>query len=683
MNRARALLFCIVAALTGSEAFADWTATGTFQYRDREWDSTGFTGVETPLPIRLADVEIRDNGSGAVLATGVTDENGSFSIFVSDSSTRDVYARVITDSSETADLHLEVTDGTNPKTHYAVAGNVVAGHPPGQDLDFGAFVAEIGQGGEPFNLYDNGLRGIDFLAFLQGGRPAQQQSLNIRWAPNRGQGVSFAGSAIIEMRDTAGYDDTVLLHEIAHYAVLNYSDSDSPGGTHGPSLCDEDPRLAWDEGHASYWGCAARKHFSLANPHVYISTTGGPGAGQLNLYFDLETESQFECSGATSEAAVYTALWDMFDGPATQDDTPGVDDGPVDTLDLSDVEHWETMTDGLPGRSFIAAEDYWDAWFETPVLNGFLAELISIWGDGVEIEYFEDAQEPNGTDGTAAPIATDGSLVHNTFFNDPEGDGSGGRVRDTDWFSFSAATDVTYRIETLNLWSGADTTMTLFDDQLNTLASNDNRAAGDPSSLIEWTATATATLFIRITQPLDGTLYGSYDVTVYPTNDADGDGVADVLDNCPIDPNAGQEDADADGLGDVCDNCPTDPNAGQEDADADGLGDACDACPNDPDDDLDADGVCGDVDNCPTDPNAGQEDADADGLGDACDACPNDPDDDLDADGVCGDVDNCPTDPNAGQEDADADGLGDACDACPNDPDNDLDADGVCGDVDN
>lgn len=63
--------------------------------------------------------------------------------------------------------------------------------------------------------------------------------------------------------------------------------------------------------------------------------------------------------------------------------------------------------------------------------------------------------------------------------------------------------------------------------------------------------------------------------------DADGDGVADAKDNCPMVANTDQKDSDGDAHGDACDNCRGLPNPDQADADEDGEGDAC-ACENPP-----------------------------------------------------------------------------------------------------
>ncbi len=131
--------------------------------------------------------------------------------------------------------------------------------------------------------------------------------------------------------------------------------------------------------------------------------------------------------------------------------------------------------------------------------------------------------------------------------------------------------------------------------------------------------------------------------------DADGDGIADALDNCPSVSNPTQTDTDGDGKGNVCDNCPTVANSTQVDGDGDGIGDVCD--------------------NCPTVANSTQTDTDGDGVGDVCDVCT-----DSDGDGfgdpgfaanTCPD-DNCPYASNPAQTDTDGDGFGDVCDCCGN-----------------
>jgi hypothetical protein len=140
-------------------------------------------------------------------------------------------------------------------------------------------------------------------------------------------------------------------------------------------------------------------------------------------------------------------------------------------------------------------------------------------------------------------------------------------------------------------------------------------------------------------------------------NDADGDGVGNEADNCPLTHDPSLSDVDTDFVGDVCDNCPTADNPAQADSDGDGRGDACADLV-----DQDGDGIEDDVDNCPEDWNTTQDDADQDGAGDVCDPCPHDADDDIDTDGFCADLDNCPAVWNPDQTNTDGDLQGDACD---------------------
>jgi hypothetical protein len=170
----------------------------------------------------------------------------------------------------------------------------------------------------------------------------------------------------------------------------------------------------------------------------------------------------------------------------------------------------------------------------------------------------------------------------------------------------------------------------------------------------------------------------------YCTQDSDGDGVDDFLDNCLDIANTDQADLDGDGLGDACDDdadgdgesVPGDCNdlapnifTGAPELCSDGIDNDCDALidDNDPEADCDGDSVPNDFDNCPDDPNPGQSDLDSDGFGDVCD-------DDDDNDGFLDDVDNCPEIAND-QADHDLDGVGDACDQ-------DGDNDGVDDSID-
>ena len=179
--------------------------------------------------------------------------------------------------------------------------------------------------------------------------------------------------------------------------------------------------------------------------------------------------------------------------------------------------------------------------------------------------------------------------------------------------------------------------------------------------------------------------------TVPGTLDGDGDGFADVRDNCPVLQSPDLRDNDNDGVGNVCDNCSNFPNPDQINTDTDAYGDACDS--DDDNDglddgveinlgtdplnpDTDGDGVGDNPDNCKLTSNPGtdwtdieglnhlneQSDFDLDGIGDVCDNCSTVADSDNDC--VVPPDDNCPAVYNPSQIDGDKDGVGDACDAC-------------------
>lgn len=195
--------------------------------------------------------------------------------------------------------------------------------------------------------------------------------------------------------------------------------------------------------------------------------------------------------------------------------------------------------------------------------------------------------------------------------------------------------------------------------------------------------------------------------------DTDGDGLGDLLDAFPKDPDE-QYDRDSDGVGanqDACDDDPTDivdrdgdgvcdksdvfPNDSSEwvDSDGDTFGDNSDGpegiYKNDPDEHADSDGD-GVGDNADVFPYKRSEwaDTDGDGIGDNTDLFPEDPNesDDRDGDGV---PDNADAFPYKQSEwaDSDEDGVGDNSDNCPavfNDQENNqgTEAGDACEDTD-
>ncbi|MFQ5601006.1 MAG: hypothetical protein ACE5G2_10700 [Candidatus Krumholzibacteriia bacterium] len=504
MSRSAAIAALLV-ALVAYPALADFQVTGRFLYTDREFALTGFTGSEPSLPIRLADVEVVDANTQQQLAAGATDLNGNFTLQVPDSQTRDITVRVKASSSNTSNLFVTVRNTFNSAV-FAVAHSTFSNHAPNQNIDFTAtpVVATPGNGGDPFNVFDVILDGMDFVAALDASRPGASQSLTLFWAAGSSQGTFYSsGSRSIFLfgmsSDSDSYDDSVILHEMGHYVEFTLADSDNPGGLHTPNGC-HDLRLAWSEGWATFFQNMVRAWRGFSRPEIYVDTTGQPGPGGALLTYEVETPST-GIDGSGNEVAVNTALWDIVDDAATPDLSPGNDDDPMQISDGPD-RFWDVLTNSIAFASTISIEDFWDGWFTRG--KGFQTEMRAIF-EAKGIEYSEDTFESDDSAGQARGGGVTNATTHHTIY--PAGD--------TDWTRFAGVAGGTYVFETRSLPCGSDTKLDLFAANGSTLlVSNDDRSVNDPSSRIAYVPAQDGALYLRVSRKNDGHTYTSYDLVV-------------------------------------------------------------------------------------------------------------------------------------------------------------------------
>lgn len=494
-------------------AGADWVATGTFKYQDRPFGPSGFTGILVDLPIRRAVVQVVDQDNLSVIATGGTDSLGNFSILVTDALSRPVYVRALSYASDSTLYHLQVRSGLGGAL-FGVTSAAVPNHDPNSNLVFNAgapLVATAQSVGEAFNILDCLQNGIDYAAAINGARPSEV--LQALWNPGSVDGTYFTRSpgigqpSLIHLLGEDGFSDAVINHEQGHYMASIYSADNSGGGPHFLGDNQQDMRLAWSEGWATYFGQSVRRFFHLSNPTYYVDLYGRSGTGNaLNFSYELETPSVSAIGGA-SEVSVQAALWDLGDGPSTPDVHPGVDD---DSLSLPDTNTWDVFRNYLPGNAPVSIETFWDGWFARGW--GHLAGMTSTF-DLEKMEFFPDQSENDNFAARAVTIPTDGAPTGHTFY-------AIGGGADPDWVRFQGTAGVTYIIETNGLIGGADTFLQLLSatDTTSVIASNDNRGGGDQSSRVDFLAPATGAYLLRCSHTSSGYgrsgRYGSYELRI-------------------------------------------------------------------------------------------------------------------------------------------------------------------------
>lgn len=526
----RAAWVMLVAFAFAAPSFASFTVTGSVAYEDREWDYDGFTGAMPELPIRYADVEIVNASNNSILAEGFSDGSGNFSIFVSSSGTFNIRVRVVSDSlnarNGTANISRVRVEDFSSGALFTSSSSVFSN--VNSNIDTGTLVVPAvteshGKLGNPFNIFD---LMIDSVLYITGPLADSRTGTTAtgRW-PSTGSGSYASGSTTVIGYESA-YDDSIILHELGHVFHNIYSDSDNPGGSHGFSGTDQDPRLSFGEGWATYFEMCVLDFSGHPNPGIYVNTTGDPGPGNLSWHARAEDGSPFSAAkGAASEWAIVCATWDMADDELTSDAFPvGVDDDPYDlSLDWSgsnpEREAWEVLVGPIASASNLTHIDFWDGWF-TPVNHGFYDETKDVhaaWG----IHFYPDDDEFNGSAATATPLTPDGTwsgrkTIYYSASNPPVPG-----VGDRDYFSMFLASGTDIVVETR--YDGGDA-RSLVDPYLDiilpngsTVAASDNDSGDGRNARIAYTTTQSGTFYARVRELDSYRDYGHYNIRAYIT----------------------------------------------------------------------------------------------------------------------------------------------------------------------
>ncbi len=215
----------------------------------------------------------------------------------------------------------------------------------------GTILVEESDGSAAMFLYLINRRAMESVRnFVLDGLDRSLVPLAILWAPGVGGfcGACYASNLApkvlqdgidLRLRQSIIIDDSstgagpwafpVLLHEFGHYVAGNYSRDDSPGGPHyvGQVL---DPRFAWSEGWASFFGAMTATQW-FGSPHpVYWDIQDGDSfwmdfsSGQRWNGNDIGMPSlSGDMNQGLDESFVTMALWRLWQGRSGQETDDG------------------------------------------------------------------------------------------------------------------------------------------------------------------------------------------------------------------------------------------------------------------------------------------------------------------------------------------------------------------------
>ena len=363
-------------------------------------------------PLRLVDVEAHD-ASGALVSTQVgTDDTGVFSLAVQ---ARTAYTLVVK-SSTTANggrFNVEVRDPTSPFPLYAIVIGQDAAGTPFPAANAGAVVTltidplpsltvpagSTFRPGAVANILDAAFNASEAQRLATG---LTLPKLTYFWSPASKVGSFFNEPASIfvlggnsDTDDTDEFDDSVIEHEFGHFLVFSISRDVSLGGSHA---FDDVlyPTLAYSEGMADWWSCAARK--------VPVEIDSQGITGNAVQFFSVQFEStgtQAFARGRESEATVAELLWDLADGTEGR---PSTDADPVALTLLQMITALKNLRNTV---SYLVIDDFLQALIDSGAVARTTIDALILQPEDQKFTFA-------GADAFPTPIVRGGPFLQDT-----------------------------------------------------------------------------------------------------------------------------------------------------------------------------------------------------------------------------------------------------------------------------
>ncbi len=301
--------------------------TSNFKYRPTVITGLG-AGLQAPDGSSIAEIPYAEfrvyNSSEVLIQSGETNNLGeaTFAIpSVAGTYSFRIYSRALNEKLKVSVL----SDKYNNQPHvvskaFTLTTAILAGASP---YNAGTLTAEALESassnieGGAFNIYYNILMANDYIR-AEISQPAWvAEKVSVYWRAGFNP-YTYYGSNVplsfyvpserklyilggengnVSVSDTDHFDDSVILHEYAHFLEDVYGHSDSPGGSHNGNFI-IDPRLAWSEGWANYFqGAVLSVNDSVPSGaglrwRYYVDTYGYASAGGgITIQIDLNANA--------------------------------------------------------------------------------------------------------------------------------------------------------------------------------------------------------------------------------------------------------------------------------------------------------------------------------------------------------------------------------------------------------